>query len=239
MKRETIRIGQMKNDLGQPVPDSGVELYKDSPTARLLLAQPTIIITNVITKEYGARVHVTDKDGQIVIKGLGIIPPGCIGPPEHIHPTYDETFTVVEGSFEFLMNKKIHIAREGDTIVVPRGTAHTFRPADRERVCSFILEADPPGKLEEVVRTIFGLALEGKTNAKGQPNDFWQTIAIGSELKEDTLFVSPPPAIQKLLFNLFGKTARRKGYQGIYERYSDDEFWIKRVCQLPENSNIG
>lgn len=235
MSTGTIIIGRTLDAQGNPVEGTGVVLTKNSPTATLLAGQNTVIIANPITKEYGAAISAQDR-GQLVVKGLGIIPPGSLGPPEHIHPSYDETFTVVEGSFDFLLNKKTTRISAGETVTVKRGTAHTFKPADQKRVCSFLLEANPPGKLNEVIRTIWGLAVDGKTDAKGQPKEFWQGIAIGSELKDDTLFVSPPPALQRLLFKLFGQTAKRKGYQGIYDKYSSDNFWTSHVEQLPPSA---
>jgi quercetin dioxygenase-like cupin family protein len=233
MNTTTLLIGRCFTADRLPIEGSGVLLERNSPTARLLLAQrDTVIIANPITREYGAAVWLKNKEGEAVLKGLGIIPPASVGPPPHIHPNYDETFTVLEGCFDFLLNGKTVRIAEGETMVVKKGTAHTFKPAANNRVCSFLLEANPPGKLNEVIRTIWGLALDGKTNSKGQPSNFFQGIAIGHELADDTLFVSPPPFIQRALFKLLGKTATKKGYKGIYDTYSADDFWRKRVEQL-------
>ncbi len=232
MTTETITIGRRLDDKGMPIEGTGVLLNIQSLTAKLLLAKQTIILSNPVTGEYGAQVEIANEKNEPVAKGLGIIPPGSIGPPEHIHPSYDEIFTVVEGSFEFLVNKKIKSITEGETIIVPKGVAHTFKPADKTKICSFLVEAQPKGKLQEVIRTIWGLAHDGKTNSKGQPKEFWQGIAIGSELQNDTLFASPPPSVQHLLFKLFAKTAFKKGYKGIYEKYEQDSFWTTRIEQL-------
>src|SRR5436190_21297922 len=118
MIKETIAIGQTLDSKGMPIEATGIVLDKESPTAKLLLAKPTVILSNPVTREYGAKLETVNEKNEIVIKGLGIIPPGCIGPPEHIHPSYDETFTVVEGAFEFLMNKKSKRVGEGETIIV-------------------------------------------------------------------------------------------------------------------------
>ncbi|MGX7666379.1 cupin domain-containing protein [Flavobacterium pedocola] len=230
-----FEIGQTLDKTGNPLPGTGVTLDKNSPTAKLLLSQQTVIISNPITKEYGAELKIKKDNGEVEIKGLGIIPPGCLGPPEHIHPGYNETFTVVEGSFDFLMNKKTIRVSEGETVIVPKSTSHTFKPADSSKVCSFLVSSDPPGKLQEVIRTVWALAHEGKTDHKGQPNEFWQGIAIGYELKDDTLFASPPPFIQKIMFKLFGKTALKKGYKGINDVYVTDDYWIKKVNQITVN----
>jgi quercetin dioxygenase-like cupin family protein len=232
MKNESILIGRTLNPDGKPVEGTGILLDINSPTAKLLLAQQTVIISNPVTKEYGAQVLVPNEWGETVIKGLGIIPPQSIGPPEHIHPNYEETFTVVEGSFVFLLNRKPHVIKQGEKMVVKRGITHTFKPADKEKMCSFLLEANPPGKLNEVIRTIWGLALEGKTDSKGKPKGILQGIAIGNELKDDTLIASPPLFVQRFMFMLFGKKAARKGFRGIYDKYTSDSFWKGRVEQI-------
>jgi mannose-6-phosphate isomerase-like protein (cupin superfamily) len=224
----TITIGQTLDGKGQPIPGTGVTLAADSPTAQLLRAHPNaVMISNPITREYGAALHSTGTDGVPVAKGLGIIPPGSLGPPEHIHPAYEEIFEVVEGQFTFWLSKKPRVVSAGDTITVPPGVAHTFRPVG-DQVAAFLLEARPAGQLNEVIRTIFGLAHDGQLDKKGRPG-FWQGIAIGNELRNDTLFTSPSPAIQRLLFKLLGKTAAKKGYQAVYPRYVDDAFWRSRV----------
>lgn len=232
MDSNTIIIGRSMDSYGKPLLHTGVKIHKGSKTNQLLSSQNTVIISNPVTKEYGALLNFTNADGKQISKGLGIIPPGSLGPPKHIHPQYDETFTVIEGSFLFFLNNKTSTVKEGETLTVKKGTAHTFKPADNSKVSAFILEANPPGKLNEVIRTIWGLAHDGKTKPNGQPSEFLQGIAIGCELEQDTLFVSPPPFIQKTFFKLFGKMAAKKGFKGIYEKYTSDDFWMSRVEQF-------
>jgi quercetin dioxygenase-like cupin family protein len=106
-----------------------------------------------------ARVQVQNSNGTLTTKGLGIIPPGCIGPPKHIHPSYSEEFTIVEGSFYFYLGNKKQMINSGEVVVVPPGTAHTFQPANTSQVNSFLVEAKPAGKLEEVIKTVWALGI--------------------------------------------------------------------------------
>jgi quercetin dioxygenase-like cupin family protein len=48
------------------------------------------------------------------------------GPPRHIHNDADETFVVLEGEVEFLLNGVARHCSPRDTVFVPRGTEHTF-----------------------------------------------------------------------------------------------------------------
>jgi mannose-6-phosphate isomerase-like protein (cupin superfamily) len=55
--------------------------------------------------------------------------PGVTGPPQHVHHGHDETFYVVEGSFEFVLGEETVMLEKGSFLSVPRGTPHTFRNA--------------------------------------------------------------------------------------------------------------
>lgn len=49
------------------------------------------------------------------------------GTPVHIHPTADETYTVLQGKLEVMLNGKWTLLNQGETFTVPKGAAHTFR----------------------------------------------------------------------------------------------------------------
>jgi mannose-6-phosphate isomerase-like protein (cupin superfamily) len=55
--------------------------------------------------------------------------PGVTGPPQHIHHGHDETFYVVEGSYEFTFDTELVVAEPGAFLYIPRGRPHTFRNA--------------------------------------------------------------------------------------------------------------
>jgi mannose-6-phosphate isomerase-like protein (cupin superfamily) len=55
----------------------------------------------------------------------------AIEPPEsgagyHRHPTYDETFIICEGHYDFRLEGKVLKLGPGDVVFVPRGTPHGF-----------------------------------------------------------------------------------------------------------------
>jgi quercetin dioxygenase-like cupin family protein len=101
-----------------------------------------------------------------------LVPPGG-GPPPHVHTREDETFYLLEGEIEFLLDDELVVAGAGDFVNVPRGTVHrflntgtgtarmilTFTPAGIERWFEETLEAAPsdadeadvPDNLDEVV----------------------------------------------------------------------------------------
>jgi quercetin dioxygenase-like cupin family protein len=49
------------------------------------------------------------------------------GPPPHIHDNEEETFYVIDGTFEILLGERLVRAERGAFALVPRGTVHRFR----------------------------------------------------------------------------------------------------------------
>jgi mannose-6-phosphate isomerase-like protein (cupin superfamily) len=49
------------------------------------------------------------------------------GPPPHRHLAEDELFTITEGSITFTAGDKTRSVSAGQSVFVPRGTAHSYR----------------------------------------------------------------------------------------------------------------
>jgi quercetin dioxygenase-like cupin family protein len=48
------------------------------------------------------------------------------GPPPHVHENEEETFYVLDGEFDLLIDDRVVRARAGSYAIVPRGTVHRF-----------------------------------------------------------------------------------------------------------------
>jgi quercetin dioxygenase-like cupin family protein len=210
---------------------SGIELDMGGATAKLLQKVDTPLFSNPITGEIaGVLALLEDTNGEYM-KGILISPAGASGPPEHFHPNYVEEFTIIEGAFMFLHNKELTFLKAGDKLSVQANEPHTFRPSDKYAVNTFVVVARPPGLLTELVKTLYGLAHEGKLNKNGEPG-FLQAMALAKSLSNDTVFTKPPPMIQKIMASIFVPISSLRGYQAIYPEYIDDSFWLKRVEQF-------
>ncbi|GCE31369.1 hypothetical protein KDA_68530 [Dictyobacter alpinus] len=90
---------------------------------------------------------VVQEDGTQTRGTLGIaefeVPPHTSGPPLHIHHTHEEGFYILEGVLEFLTGEQIVQAGQGTLVMVPIGTAHTFRNATEKRA-RFLNTFTPP-----------------------------------------------------------------------------------------------
>ena len=78
-------------------------------------------------------------------------PPGG-GPPPHQHQNEDETFFVIEGEYEFLVDGTWVKAFAGDSCYRGRGTIHTFRNCGTTsgRILIFVQPGGFQNYLEEI-----------------------------------------------------------------------------------------
>lgn len=61
------------------------------------------------------------------------------GPPLHVHQDADETFVILGGRSEFLLNGNRSILSAGETVFVPRGSEHTFRVVGDEPALHLVI----------------------------------------------------------------------------------------------------
>src|SRR3954454_12340037 len=78
-------------------------------------------------------------------------PPGG-GPPPHQHENEDETFFIVEGEYEFLVDGEWVKGRPGDAFYRARGTVHGFRNcgATTGKILIFVEPGGFQSYLEEI-----------------------------------------------------------------------------------------
>ncbi|TKC08943.1 cupin domain-containing protein [Pedobacter frigoris] len=68
-----------------------------------------------------------DTDNQLYLSvGADLSNRELGGPALHIHHKDDEIFYIVSGEFLIQIDKDIFLIKKGDTVFIPRGTAHTF-----------------------------------------------------------------------------------------------------------------
>jgi mannose-6-phosphate isomerase-like protein (cupin superfamily) len=70
-----------------------------------------------------------DETGGSVAFYEYVAEPSAKGSPQHVHHGHDETFYIVDGSFEFTLGSRSVPAGPGAFLSVPRGHPHAFRNA--------------------------------------------------------------------------------------------------------------
>lgn len=123
-----------------------------------------------------------DDSGGALSQWIEEVPAGA-GPPLHVHEREREYFRVLEGAFRFWSGEESFEAGDGDTVLVPAGTPHSFRNIGAEK--GQLLITMTPGGLEN-----FFIEVESKGL---QPEgDMPEIAAIAA--RYNLKFVGPPPA---------------------------------------------
>jgi quercetin dioxygenase-like cupin family protein len=120
------------------------------------------------------RVGKEESGGELVITDLYVSPGGAVA-GEHVHPDIEETFTMVRGRVGFQLDWREENARLGERLHVPGGMAYDWWNAgDYEAHVVVELRADAPRleRFEMMISMLYGMARDGKTDAKGRPNLF-------------------------------------------------------------------
>lgn len=162
------------------------------------------------------RIGTHESAGEFLVADL-YLRPGARVPAEHIHPAIDERFTVLQGRVGFRLNGVESVAKGVSTVSVPAGVSHDWWNAgpDEARVR---VEIGPADRFEEMIMNIFGLAQDGRVNAKGMPS-LLQLALFAQEFDDVIRFTDSPRWVQLALFGLLAPVARLLGYRGSYAEY--------------------
>jgi len=71
-------------------------------------------------------------------------PPNVQGPPPHFHNYLKESFLIIEGEMEFMVNNKTFIVKAGESVDVPPKTIHTFSNKN-DKPCKWVNIHSPKG----------------------------------------------------------------------------------------------
>lgn len=73
-------------------------------------------------------------------------------------------------------------------------------------------------RFEKMLVTLFGLAHDGRVNAKGMPGPL-QAAAIVNEFSDVIRFAKPPSAVQRIAFGILAPVARLAGRRARYAHH--------------------
>ena len=116
--------------------------------------------------------------------------------------------------------------------MIPPRTPHDWWNAGLDTAW-VILEVDPGQRFEAMIRNLFGLARDGRTDAEGRPNVL-QAALLAREFDDTIRFTSPPRALQRPLFAALAPLARICGMRGSYPGYlTGTDETVDHLEQLP------
>ena len=130
-------------------------------------------------------------------------------PPKHFHPAQDEHFEVLEGTIHARLDGEERTLEKGETIDIPRGTAHQmWNPApERARV---LWRTSPGGRTEEWFRAVDGLYRSGRVGKNGMPSP--AAFAVLLRDFEDTIRLAGPAPLVKPAVAGMAAIGRARGY---------------------------
>lgn len=140
------------------------------------------------------------------------------GNPMHVHNAFNETFTAVDGDLGLTVDGKNITLEPGESYTVRKGQSHRFfNPGNRIIRYKVTFVPGNPG-MENMLRILYGLAGDGRTNSKGIPKSL-TTIGILQEMSDTRL-----TGFMRLLTPLLLWLAARARKQGL------DKLLIERYC---------
>jgi quercetin dioxygenase-like cupin family protein len=229
----TITTGRTLDQNGQPIEGTGFDYERGDRLAELVNQRVSPIFSQPITGEWIFALILSKATHGEFERGVVVFRPGNSGPPEHIHPTYDEHFDIVQGEFIFKIDGQERRASAGEQLIVKKDTPHTFRCVSN-RYGVVIGETRPAARIGEVIATLFGMAHEGELTPQGQPK-LMQAMVIGSEYVDDTVFTNPPPGIAIPIAKALAPIGRLLGFRPTYPKYAEEAWWSARVEQPKRN----
>jgi quercetin dioxygenase-like cupin family protein len=220
-------VGRTLDDTGDPIAGTGFEVDPHGTLAEKLRERTGPLVSNPVSREWVAElVPPEETDGEF---HSALYLSAGEGPPKHYHVGYEETFEVFAGELTVVVDGTPTRVSAGDSHTVPAGAVHKPR-YDGDDFAAAVGTVRPPGNTLELIMTTFGLTHEGKVRDSGHPS-FLQGMVMTDGFADDTVFVSPPPAVTQPLATVLSPVGRLLGYRPTYSKYEQPEFWERHVEQ--------
>ena len=141
------------------------------------------------------------------------IEPRANGPVAHMHENFDEKFTVKSGVLSMQYGSEVKKISAGQSIVIPRGTAHKpFNETDSV----VVVTSEMPLDFAYCLSQIYPFWDEDTANTK-PPKVLFQLAVFGSKFDSYPTVDAPPKPVLKTLKFLLAPTARLTGYKSYNE----------------------
>jgi mannose-6-phosphate isomerase-like protein (cupin superfamily) len=173
-------------------------------------------IYNPVQQDYASFVQTSaHTNGARTLIEIELAPGG--GTTPHYHRSFSERFEVLAGELEVQLGRTIQRLTVGESATADMRTLHCFANPTPQPT-RFLIELRPGHTgFEQGLQIVYGLASEGKTNAKSVPTNPYH-LAVVLELGDTQL----PGMLRVLLpvLRLAAARARRKGIeQALIDRY--------------------
>lgn len=183
------------------------------------MAYKNQIIYNPRTKQDIKFLQTGRETGGLLLEMESTYNAHSVEPGEHYHPYQVEDFTVLSGELTVRMDGKLIILNQGDTLHIPPKKIHAmWNNSDNKTVVNW--KVKPAMNTENLLETVTGLAIEGKTNSNGVPNILQASLILNKYSGEFRLS-SPSYLVQQIFFKILTPVAYLFGYRPTYKKYTE------------------
>ncbi|MFZ6009637.1 MAG: cupin domain-containing protein [Bacteroidota bacterium] len=142
-------------------------------------------IYNPVQKDYVTFIKTSrETNGEYTLVDVELAVGGGVG--LHFHKTYTEKFTVTEGVLGITLGKEDIRLKPGEHATAEKNVLHRFYNPESKPV-KFQVQLQPASEgFERSLQVAYGLARDGKTNAKGIPLNIFH-VALLLEMSESKL----------------------------------------------------
>jgi quercetin dioxygenase-like cupin family protein len=126
-----------------------------------------------------------DTNGALTVAELVAGPE--LGPPPHIHPNNDESFYVLEGTFDFSLAGQAFSARAGEFVHLPRGVIHTHRAGGGASARALVIQS--PAGVEHFIEEAGTLATD--PSVRPSPPEMSELVRIVGIAQKHGIQVPP------------------------------------------------
>lgn len=171
-------------------------------------------LTNPVTKERMTFLRTAaETRGEYVLIELRAAAGAAVA-AAHVHPAQTETFEVVSGRLGAKLGRRTVELGPGEVLVVPPKAAHTWWNAGDDDLV-FRCEVRPALRFERLIETMFSLAADGRTNAKGMPGPL-RLAVIAAHHIDDVQLPVVPRWLQKAALALGAPLGKAMGFAPVY-----------------------
>jgi mannose-6-phosphate isomerase-like protein (cupin superfamily) len=154
-----------------------------------------------------------ESGGVRTLLEIELVPGG--GNPVHLHKTYAERFTVVQGRLTVRVDGVDRELAPGDEATVPARTPHCFRN-DSAAPVLFQVELFPGHEgFEKALQAGYGLAADGRTNRRSVPKNLLEAAVL---LEWSDMQLPGVLTVLERPLRLLARIARRRGVDRRLER---------------------
>lgn len=119
-----------------------------------------------------------DTNGAFTVAELTAGPE--LGPPPHIHHKSDESFYILEGTFDFSLAGRAFSAGAGAFVYLPKGVVHTHRAGGGVSARALVLQS--PAGVERFIEEAGKPATDPSIRpALPEPSEFEKIVAIANK----------------------------------------------------------